>query len=86
MARTAEILKDIAFIRTQISDNVDLISRQRNSEIAELIKEKPLESTVGALLLGFLAAIFFGRTIKIIRFILFLYTIKQSMSFLFQRR
>ena len=86
MAGTAEILKDIELVRNQISLDIDLLSEQKNDEIAKLVKKRPLESILMVMFTGFLAALLFKKAVKLIRLALFLYTIKQTLSFLFKQK
>jgi len=87
MAGTAKILKDINNTREEIAHIIDLLSRKRNSnvDIKKFILEKPLNVAVIAIILGIFAAMFSGKFKGLLKFILFIYTTKQSISYLFKK-
>lgn len=83
MAGTTKILDEINNTRDEITHIVDLLSKRRKTkvDIAEIIKEEPLDIAIFAVLLGILAGLFSNKIKSMLKFVFLLYTAKQSISY-----
>lgn len=84
MAGTAKVLGEINNTREEISHIVDLLSRRHPTklDIIQIIKERPLEAAVFAILLGIWAGFFSNKIKSLFKFALLIYTTKQSISYI----
>jgi hypothetical protein len=84
MAGTSKVLSEINNTREEISHLVDLLSRRRNIkvDITDIIKEAPLDAAIFAVLAGILVGIFSNKIKSLLKFAFFIYTTKQSISYL----
>lgn len=87
MAGTAKVLSDMSNSREEITHIVDLLSRKRNIkvDIAEIVKEQPVESAVFAVLAGVFSALLLHKSKNLLKFILLVYVTKQSISYLLKK-
>lgn len=87
MAGTSKILKDIDYLREEISDIVDELSKKRHAQfnIQGFIKRNYLEILSVALIIGIFTSLFSGRIMKFFKYILLFYATKKSISRLYNK-
>lgn len=84
MAGTTKILNEINNTREEISHIVALLGRKRHTkiDIADIIRENPLESAAFSVLSGIFLALFLGKLKNLLKLVILIYATKQSIAYL----
>jgi len=82
MARTVKVLSEINNTREEISHIVALLNKRQDLKInlTNIVRAKPLDSAIFAIILGIFAALLSGKIKSILKFAFLIYAIKQNIS------